>query len=102
MSSIGVLKNDIYYNYYAAQVLRHHAGEEWNTFNDELREWLIDSQSKSKGSKGSWHFPNSARHRGPLEGGRLASTCFATMILEVYYRHLPIYGKKASASEFEL
>ena len=36
------------------------------------------------------------------KGGRLYCTSLATMILEVYYRHLPIYGKKAAEDEFEL
>ena len=102
LSSIGVLKDDIYYNYYAAQVLRHHGGEEWDVFNNELREWLVESQSTAKGSKGSWHFSDSQRHRGPIEGGRLASTCFATMILEVYYRHMPLYAEKAAVDDFPL
>ena len=68
----------------------------------ELRDWLVSTQSQDPGSKGSWHFPNSASHRGPKEGGRLASTSFATMILEVYYRHMPLYADAAAEDEFPL
>ena len=102
LSRYGVLKEDIYYDYYAAQVLRHYGGEPWDKFNNELRDWLVEAQSQRGDYKGSWHFPDSRGHRGPLEGGRLASTCFATMILEVYYRHMPLYGDDAADENFPL
>ncbi len=102
LSKVGVLKKDIYYNYYAAQVLRQYGGEEWNKFNTELRDWLVASQSQQSGEKGSWHFPDSQSHRGPREGGRLASTAFATMILEVYYRHMPLYSEASAEDDFPL
>ena len=35
-------------------------------------------------------------------GGRLYFTSCATMILEVYYRHMPIYGKAAAEEDFPL
>ena len=31
--------------------------------------------------------------------GRIYNTSLATMILEVYYRHMPIYEKKAATGE---
>jgi hypothetical protein len=99
---VGVKKNDIYYNYYAAQVLRHYGGPQWDKFNVELRDWLVAEQNNSGGATGSWHFPDSSSHRGPLEGGRLCSTAFATMILEVYYRHMPIYASGAAEDDFPL
>ncbi len=102
LSKIGVLKKDIYYDYYAAQVLRHNGGAQWDKFNVELRDWLVSTQSQKAGEKGSWHFPDSASHRGPKEGGRLASTSFATMILEVYYRHMPLYADAAAEDDFPL
>jgi hypothetical protein len=37
---------------------------------------------------------------GPDEAGRLSCTSLATMILEVYYRHLPIYGHQSVEDEF--
>jgi len=39
---------------------------------------------------------------GSERGGRLYCTSMATMILEVYYRHMPIYGKQAATEEFPL
>jgi hypothetical protein len=102
LSKIGVDKRDIYYNYYAAQVLRHFGGIHWDKFNVVLRDWLVETQAQGSGDKGSWFFPNSKSHRGPLEGGRLASTAFAAMILEVYYRHMPLYAEGAAEEDFPL
>lgn len=98
----GLNKRDIYYLYYAAQVLRQFGGPQWDAFNEELRDWLVSVQAQSGGEKGSWHFPDSISHRGPKEGGRLASTAFATMILEVYYRHMPLYAEAATEEDFPL
>lgn len=102
LSRVGVLKKDIYYDYYAAQVLRHYGGTQWDKFNVELRDWLVSSQAQEAGAKGSWYFADSQSHRGPKEGGRLACTAFATMILEVYYRHMPLYADAAAEDEFPL
>jgi len=99
LANKGVIKRDIYYNYYAAQVLRHVGGPEWDKFNTELRDWLVETQAQEGGEKGSWHFP--AGHTGRA-GGRLAITSFATMILEVYYRHMPLYADSGEEDEFPL
>lgn len=99
LSKIGVKKPDLYYNYYAAQVLRHHGGVEWDKFNNELRDWLVETQDQDKGAKGSWYFKG-APHMS--ESGRLCLTSFATMILEVYYRHMPLYAEAAAEEEFPL
>ncbi len=98
----GVRKDDIYYNYYAAQVLRHYGGPEWEAYNVQLRDWLVESQVQTDHAEGSWHFPNSVSHRGPKEGGRHFSTAVATMILEVYYRHMPLYADSAAEDDFPL
>ncbi|QEG42428.1 DUF5684 domain-containing protein [Roseimaritima ulvae] len=100
LSAIGVAKGDIYYNYYAAQVLRQYGGSEWEKFNTELRDWLVAEQSDTGGTKGSWAFKNAGH--GTEHGGRLYMTCMATMILEVYYRHMPLYADKAAEEEFPL
>ena len=89
----------MYYNYYATQVLRHYGGEDWTNWNEVMREYLIETQSKNGHQEGSWFFDGP---HGTQQGGRHFSTSMATMILEVYYRHLPIYGTKATEVEFPL
>ncbi|MEO1524070.1 MAG: hypothetical protein AAFX06_01480 [Planctomycetota bacterium] len=99
LAKIGVKKPDLYYNYYAAQVLRHHGGPEWDKFNVELRDWLVETQDQKGGAKGSWYFDGSPHMS---DSGRLCLTSFATMILEVYYRHMPLYAEAAAEEDFPL
>jgi len=42
-------------------------------------------------SNGSWYFHD----EHGKSGGRLYHTAMCVMILEVYYRHMPLYGKRA-------
>ncbi len=83
--------DDMYFNYYATQVLHHHEGPAWSAWNERLREHLVASQATSGHEAGSWHFADP--HTAP--GGRLCDTALSLMILEVYYRHLPLYGLTA-------
>lgn len=88
LSNTGPSKSDIYYNYYATQVMFHSGGETWKKWNDVMRDQLVNSQIKTGHAAGSWDAID-AHGRGP--GGRHYTTCMATMTLEVYYRHLPLY-----------
>lgn len=78
---------NIYYWYYGTQAFHHHGGPEWEMWNREMREILIESQERRGHEAGSWD------PEGPLTapGGRLYMTALATCSLEVYYRHLPIF-----------
>jgi hypothetical protein len=68
-------------------VLHHYGGGLWERWNENLREQLIASQARTGHESGSWYYPG-----GQCQpGGRLLSTALATMTLEVYYRHLPLY-----------
>ena len=87
LNKAGPAKNDIYYNYYATQVLHHWGGDEWRKWNEKMREQLVTTQKKDGHAAGSWDVAD--KHGGP--GGRLYMTCLAAMTLEVYYRHLPLY-----------
>lgn len=100
LAATGPSKTNMYYNYYATQVMRHNEGDEWTKWNKEMRDWLVDTQGKNGHEKGSW-FMKGGDH-GAESGGRLYCTSMATMILEVYYRHMPIYAKQASEDEFPL
>lgn len=79
---------DMYYNYYATQVMRHYGGDQWTKWNEKMREQLVKKQDKTDGhSKGSWN-PGGGH---AANGGRLYETALSIMTLEVYYRHQPIY-----------
>ncbi|MGL4423058.1 MAG: prenyltransferase/squalene oxidase repeat-containing protein, partial [Gemmataceae bacterium] len=84
---------DMYYYYYATQVVHFHDGEAWHKeWNPKMRDLLVSTQVANKGEKvdGSWDADKS------LVGttcGRLGTTCLALLTLEVYYRHLPLYKR---------
>ncbi|MEA1950063.1 MAG: hypothetical protein U9N87_01675 [Planctomycetota bacterium] len=84
-------KTDMYFNYYATQVLCHFDGPPWERWNPKMRDYLIATQAASGHEAGSWYFPD--RHGD--KGGRLYNTAVAVMILEVYYRYMPLYEREA-------
>ncbi|MDA7977590.1 MAG: terpene cyclase/mutase family protein [Pirellulales bacterium] len=92
-----VISNDVYYNYYATQVLRHYDGPMWTKWNEELREHLIKTQDRRGHARGSWYSDGSYNKTG----GRHYTTALSCMILEVYYRHMPLY-KEASNLGFDV
>lgn len=90
----GYSRSDMYYNYYATQVMSHYGGPRWEAWNEPLRNHLIQSQVLEGHGKGSWYF--GGKHT--LPGGRLCETALATLILEVYYRHTPLYQQPESTA----
>jgi hypothetical protein len=83
---------DAYYWYYATQVCHHMEGRHWQTWNKTMRELIPQNQVKDGKERGSW---DPKGFRWDTEGGRLFITCLNTYMLEVYYRHLPIYQQEA-------
>lgn len=77
-----------YYWYYATQVMHHMGGDAWREWNDVMRETLPARQQQEGKEAGSW---SPVDDQWGNHGGRLYMTCMCTYMLEVYYRHLPIY-----------
>jgi hypothetical protein len=95
---------DIYYFYYATQVM-HHMGavnpEAWDKWNQPMRDMLINSQDKGatpdkRDQKGSWDPTGDAL---APQMGRLCYTSLCLLTLEVYYRHLPLYRRELGAQK---
>jgi hypothetical protein len=82
-------ERDVYYWYYATQVLHHLSGDVWDQWNRVMRRVLPEHQTHRGAERGSWS-PLDDRW-GP-HGGRLYVTCLSLYMLEVYYRHLPLYA----------
>lgn len=82
-----------YYWYYATQTLHHFQGRQWKTWNDVMKQRVCENQNRTKGDRneGSWDPYRPTRDAYAAEGGRLYVTCLSIYMLEVYYRHLPIY-----------
>jgi hypothetical protein len=80
----------LYFEYYATQVLHHYGGISWQLWNERLRNELVRQQHRRGSEAGSWLL------NGPHDdAGRLYCTALAALCLEVYYRHLPLYGDEA-------
>jgi len=82
-------KRDIYYWYYATQVLHNMPGADWEKWNRNMRKILVETQTRGNVcAEGSWN-PEEDEWGGP--GGRIMVTALSCLTLEVYYRYLPLY-----------
>ena len=81
-------EKNVYYWYYATQVTHHMEGEAWKKWNAVMRQELPKNQVQNGKEGGSW---DPSGDRWASYGGRLYETCLCIYMLEVYYRHLPIY-----------
>ncbi len=98
LSEWGPDPGNLYYNYYATQVLHHYGGEPWETWNRQQRDSLVERQVLRGHERGSWFFDGAWND----SGGRLYTTAMALLILEVYYRHLPLYKNQPTDQPFPL
>lgn len=80
---------NVYAWYYQTQVFHHAGGRAWESWNKELSEQLPAKQVRSGREAGSW---DRANDQWGHIGGRLYVTCLSTLMLEAYYRHMPIHG----------
>lgn len=76
---------NLYYCYFATQVMKTWGGDEWDRWNERMREELIRTQEREGAENGSW----TPRDRASFSvaGGRLLATCLSALTLEVYYRY---------------
>ena len=88
---------DMYYNYYATQAMFQVGGRFWKNWNYYMRDLLIRVQRADGHLRGSWMFEGDHSNR---VGGRFYSTCMGCLILEVYYRYLPVYGESSDDFRF--
>ena len=83
---------NIYYWYYATQLLHNMKNKDWERWNLRVREGLIGMQVKEDGcAQGSWDPSLPVPDRWGRSAGRLYVTSLSILTLEVYYRYLPLY-----------
>ena len=58
----GPQQNNMYFIYYASQVLHHVGGPRWEKWNPRMREYLIDSQDDRGPRDGKLVLPRIAQH----------------------------------------
>ena len=78
---------ELYYWYYATQVMHHYGGDPWKEWNPAMRDLLIDLQSNDGHESGSWA-PQGGHDDA---GGRVYATSLSLLTLEVYYRHKRLF-----------
>lgn len=82
---------DIYYWYYATQVMHNMFDKDWDTWNRKTRKVLVETQCKTGCAAGSWDPLVPSRDNWGTYGGRVMMTSLSALTLEVYYRYLPLY-----------
>lgn len=97
LAQFGPSPDDMYYNFYATQVLHHQGGREWEDWNERMRNALVRSQQQEGHATGSWDVTDPHGH----SGGRLYQTALSILTLEVYYRHLPLNQTDRFLAEME-
>jgi hypothetical protein len=92
--------HNIYYWYYATQVLHNYTGYEWDTWNRAMRKLLINTQINSKDTcaNGSWDPDAPSKDAWGAQGGRHMLTALSALTLEIYYRYLPLYKVDAEGA----
>jgi hypothetical protein len=81
---------NVYYWYYAAQVMHNQQGQQWDQWNRRMRRILVQSQATKGCASGSWD-PDRPKDPWSGQGGRLMMTSLSALTLEVPYRYLPLY-----------
>jgi hypothetical protein len=92
-------RRDTYYWYYATQAMHNLAGSDWDAWNRQMRKTLLESQCRLGCAAGSWDPENPTLDSWSEKGGRIVTTAFSTLTLEIYYRYLPLYQSGGSASD---
>ena len=98
LDSVKPMPDNMYFNYYATQVMHHWGGDEWTRWNDVMRDQLVKTQRTYRDGHlaGSWDLADPHGYAG----GRLYMTCLSVMTLEIYYRYLPLYNNETLKVEF--
>ncbi len=84
-----------YYWYYATQVLHNFLDPNWDKWNRSMRRALLESQCREGCAAGSWDPEVPTLDAWSEQGGRVVTTAFSTLSLEVYYRYMPIYNLRS-------
>ena len=81
---------ETYYLYYSTLAVFQAGGERWRNFNAVTRDLLVENQRVGEGCfDGSWDVGTRTTKDW---GGRILSTAYCCLSLEVYYRYAQVAG----------
>jgi hypothetical protein len=96
-NQVNLSGRNIYYWYYATQVMHNQPGPAWDKWNRKIRRVLIETQVSGGCANGSWDPNSPTKDTWGIDGGRLMVTSLSALTLEVYYRYLPLYQLDTAA-----
>jgi hypothetical protein len=80
-----------YYWYYATLAMHNFIDADWDAWNRKMRRTLIESQAREGCATGSWDPDKPTADAWGALGGRLMTTSFNALTLEVPYRYSALF-----------
>jgi hypothetical protein len=99
ISNAGHGSGDLYFNYYATQLMHQAGGDNWKQWYKSLGGYLKANQAHGGHLEGSWYFEGGDHGSG--DGGRLYCTVLSLLCLEEHYRHLRIADAVKADADLE-
>ena len=84
-------ETNCYYWYYATLAMHNFIDSDWDTWNRTMRRTLIQSQAREGCTTGSWDPEKPNSDSWGIMGGRLMTTSFNALTLEVPYRYSALF-----------
>ena len=80
-----------YYWYYSTLAMHNFLDSDWDAWNRKMRRTLIESQAREGCAMGSWDPEKPTADAWGVMGGRLMTTSFNALTLEVPYRYSALF-----------
>jgi hypothetical protein len=95
----GNVERNCYYWYYATLAMHNFLDSDWDTWNRKMRTVLIETQDRQGCAAGSWDPEKPTFDVWGVVGGRLMTTSFNALTLEVYYRYSALFRAGSAAPD---
>ena len=92
---------NVYYWFYGTQIMENADDHDRIPWMNKIRKYLEESQAREGCAAGSWSPDKPTRDAWGPNGGRLMTTSFSCLTLEVYYRYLSVFKDSAAKSDVD-